>query len=241
MFFSSFKYQKPEKKKRLHFIQHVEFESIGMIEQWALEKEFQITSTKMYLNEELPDRKEMREIDLLLVMGGPMNIYEYDEYPWLKEEKIFLKKAIREATLFKNMTVLGFCLGAQLLSEALGGSVTENQYKEIGWFPIRSTDDMLEDNLNVFHWHSDTFSIPKGAKCIAFSQGCANQGFVYKQQVIGLQFHLEMTAENIETIYTKCASELETGPYVQLQNISDSSRISNANTAMTQILERMVG
>ena len=240
MFFSSFKSKKAEKKKRLHYIQHVEFEALGMIEQWAIDRDIEITCTRMYLGEELPDRQEMREIDLLLVMGGPMGICDYEEYPWLKEEKLFLKKAIREATTFKRVGIIGFCLGAQLISDALGGTVTENQYKEIGWFPIRSIDPMLPDAMNVFHWHSDTFSIPRGAKCIAYSQGCANQAFIYKQQVIGLQFHLEMQAEDIEAIYANCADELMSGPYVQLQNISDSSRLSDANSAMVSILERFI-
>ncbi len=231
---------KPEKKQRLHFIQHVEFESIGIIEDWALEKGMDITSTKMYLDEELPDRNELRDIDILLIMGGPMNIYEYAEYPWLKEEKIFLKKAIREATIFKKLAIVGICLGAQLISDALGGTVSQNQYKEIGWFPIRSTNDLLPDDISVFHWHNDTFSIPKGASCIAYSEGCANQAFIYKQQVIGLQFHLELTMDNINTIYTNCVNELESGPYIQKQNISDSRRINTANGVITEILEKML-
>ncbi len=240
MFFGTSSYKKTQKTQRLHFIQHVEFESIGIIEAWALEKGMEITSTKMYLGEELPDRKDLKEIDLLLVLGGPMNIYEYEEYPWLKEEKVFLKKAIREATIFKKMAVVGICLGAQLISDALGGSVTENQYKEVGWFPVRSTNDMVPDSLSVFHWHSDTFSIPKGAKCFSFSQGCANQAFIYKQKVLGLQFHLEMAMEDIERLYENCAGELDSGPYVQLHNISDTKRLSEANAAMISILEKMV-
>ncbi len=229
------------RKLRLHFLQHVEFEALGIIEGWAEEKGMQITSTKLYEGEALPDKKELRDIDLVLIMGGPMNIYEYDKYPWLKEEKEFIANAIKQASLSRKMSVVGICLGAQLIADVLGAKVTPNQFKELGWFPIRSQSDLLPDSLEVFHWHGDTFPIPRGAKCIAFSQGCGNQGFIYKQRVIGLQFHLEMTNDGIDEIYANCADDIESGPYTQQQNISDASRIENAHNVMTAILDGLVG
>ncbi len=229
------------KKVRLHFLQHVAFEDLGIIQDWAEEKGMHITSTKLHEGEALPDRKELRDIDMVLIMGGPMNIYEYDKYPWLKEEKDFIAKAIRQASLSRKMSVVGICLGAQLIADVLGAKVTPNQFKEIGWFPIRSQSNLLPDSLEVFHWHGDTFPIPRGAKCIAFSQGCGNQGFIYKQRVLGLQFHLEMTNDGIDKIYANCADDIESGPYIQQHNISDGSRIENAHNVMRAILDGLVG
>lgn len=228
------------KKLRLHFLQHVEFEALGVIENWAQEKGMQITSTKLYEGEVLPDKKELSDIDLVLIMGGSMNIYEYDKYPWLKEEKEFITRAIRQASLSRRMSVVGICLGAQLIADVLGAKVASNQFKEIGWFPIRSQSDLLPDSLEVFHWHGDTFSIPRGAKCIAFSQGCGNQGFIYKERILGLQFHLEMTNDGINEIYQNCADDIESGPYVQQHNISDTSRIDDANQVLINILDGLM-
>ena len=99
-------------------------------------------------------------------MGGPMNIYEEDKYPWLSEEKIYILKAIHAGKF-----VLGICLGAQLLADVLGARVFPGAFKEIGWFPITLTDEagktdiftVLTGNFPVFHWHGDTFFLPEGA------------------------------------------------------------------------------
>ena len=118
---------------RIHYLQHVSFEDLGNIGVWAKEKGHSMTGTKLFANEVLP---EMEEFDWLVIMGGPMNIYEEQEFPWLLKEKRFIAEAIRQ-----NKTVIGVCLGAQLIADVIGGKVVKNPVREIGWFPIGFTSE----------------------------------------------------------------------------------------------------
>ncbi|WP_373481734.1 type 1 glutamine amidotransferase [Acetobacterium sp.] len=202
---------------RIHYLQHVPFENPGSILEWANENQCLVTATHLYDNEKLP---ELSEFDWLVVMGGPMNIYEEDQYPWLKAEKKFIKAAIES-----NKVVLGMCLGSQLIANIIGGKVVQNKQKEIGWFPISFSEKAKEsplfaffpDNPVVFHWHGDTFvELPREANVIAASVACKNQAFVYQQRVFGFQFHLENTLPIIEALIKNCGAEMISGDYVQL-------------------------
>src|SRR3972149_5577170 len=175
---------------RIHSLEHEPFEGLANIEVWAKKKGYIITRTLLFNNEELP---EMNDFDWLVIMGGSMNVYEEEKYPWLREEK----NLIAEAIASKKM-ILGVCLGAQLVADVLGGRVSKNRYNEIGWFPVTLTEEARNSSIffnfpgtfTAFHWHGDTLRIPHGAKKIAQSEGCANQAFEYGK-TIGLQFHLE--------------------------------------------------
>ena len=176
---------------RIHYFQHVPFEGLGCIEDWAKTAGHRIAATRFYLNEPLPN---VNDVDWLIVMGGPMNIYDDAKFSWLAAEKRFLKEAID-----RRKMVLGICLGAQLLADVLGAKIYANRHKEIGWFNIRKvkTDQntgiaaIFPDTFEAFHWHGDTFGIPKGSSRIASSDACVNQGFVGPGAILGLQFHLE--------------------------------------------------
>ncbi len=132
----------------------------------------------------------------LIILGGPMNVYETDRYPFLEMEDRLIKRAID-----KEMPVLGICLGAQLIAKSLGAQVTKNREKEIGWYPLKVTDEGIKDNLfkhlsvdeTVFQWHGDTFEIPNSAVRLAESPLCINQAFRFSPNVYGLQFHIEVT------------------------------------------------
>ena len=158
------------------------------------------------------------EIDILAIMGGLMNVYQYRDYPWLKEEKKFIEKAIN-----RKIKVIGICLGAQLIADVLGARVTQNPYVEIGWHDVTLTDVGANSNILMgfpktfiaFHWHGDTFEIPDGASHLAYSEACANQAFKYENNVIGLQFHLEYSQESIEKMLDNCSDELVGAQYVQ--------------------------
>lgn len=160
---------------KVHYFQHVPFEGLGSIECELKHKCHKITSTKLY-NEEI--NVSPKDIDRLIVMGGPMGIYDDEIYPWLKEEKKFIKEAI-----LSGKTVLGICLGAQLIADALGAKVYKNKYREIGWFPVIKTkeakdtvlSDVMPDKFEAFHWHGDTFDIPPKAVPIAESEACVNR------------------------------------------------------------------
>lgn len=136
----------------------------------------------------------------LIILGGPMNVYETNKYPFLQMEDRLIKQVIE-----KDAPVLGICLGAQLIAKALGSRVIKNKEKEIGWYPLKMTEEGSKDRLfkhfnseeTVFQWHGDTFEIPEGAVHLAKSTLCTNQAFRYRDNVYGLQFHIEVTPQMI--------------------------------------------
>ena len=198
---------------RAHYLQHVPFEGLGSIEDWLLFTGFEITSTKLY---ETPVFPRVEDIDLLVVMGGPMSVNDKKKYFWLTEEESFIKNVI-----MSGMSVLGICLGAQLVAKAMGSEVYPNSEKEIGWFPIYALASGNKNVFNfpgkteVFHWHGETFDLPDGAVCIAESAACKHQAFQIGRHVIGLQFHLETTPNSAELIVGNCSDELVNGNYIQ--------------------------
>jgi len=201
---------------RIHYLQHVPFENPGIILAWAQKKEYSVTCTKLYKPHTFLD---IKEFDWLIIMGGPMNIYEEDTYPWLKEEKIFIQKAIAA-----DKVILGICLGAQLIADTIGGYVEKNPVKEIGWFPVTLTKEaishplfsFLPANPVVFEWHGDTFSnLPKEAVVLAYNECCKNQAFVYYNKIFGFQFHMENTWEIITDLMIFCEDDMTSEKYVQ--------------------------
>ncbi|WP_456434161.1 type 1 glutamine amidotransferase [Thermosulfuriphilus sp.] len=201
--------------KRLHYLQHVPFETPGLIIDWAKSAGFEISKTALYSGDGFPP---LGEIDLLVVMGGPMGVHDDEAYPWLKEEKNFLSQALKE-----RIPTLGICLGAQLLAAILGAGVRRNSYKEIGWFPVELTKagrdhplcQDIPDRFLAFHWHGDTFDIPAGGVHLARSEACENQAFLYEDYVLGLQFHLEVGPENVAALVEHCEHEITEAPFIQ--------------------------
>lgn len=223
---------------RLHFLQHVPFEGLGCIETWAENSGIHVSCTRLFLDEPLPSQNEF---DLLVVMGGPMNIFEDALYPWLTREKIFIEKAVRA-----GRHVMGICLGAQLIANILGADVYPNKYKEIGWFPIRRSGEtghvfqnIFPEQIKVLHWHGDTFDLPDQSIPLASSEACRNQGFIYKEKVIALQFHLESTRESLQDLIAHCGDEIVDAPFVQspVKMLSDGSLFQNINKVMDDLLD----
>jgi len=209
---------------RAHYFQHVPFEGLGSIEPWLKKSGFEITSTRFYESAKLPD---LKTIDLLVVMGGPMSVNDEDRFPWLIAEKQFIWDAIA-----KSKPVLGICLGAQLIANALGAGVYPNKVKEIGWFPIQgieSNDQPIfefPESINVFHWHGETFDLPLDAIRLAKSDVCENQAFQFGKSVMALQFHLETTPASAQALVTNCQDELIPAPFIQTEE-----KILSANPA----------
>ena len=221
---------------KLHWLQHVPFEGLGTIEEWASAQGAELSRTRLFAGEQLP---EIRTVDWLIVMGGPMGIHDHGEYPWLVEEKEFIKAAIDA-----GKTVLGICLGAQLITDVLGAKVYAGPQKEIGWFPIRRSaeaPELLPEELTVFHWHGDTFEIPAGATRLASSEACANQGFIYNDRVVGLQFHLETTPASMEALVENCGIELIDAPGIQPadQMRGGLSNLKGIHAAMRHVLDTL--
>jgi GMP synthase-like glutamine amidotransferase len=217
---------------RIHYIQHEEFETPGSILGWALRQGHPVTRTLIYLQDAgsaqgggkaalpaLSVLPAMEDFDWLVIMGGSMNVYEEDKHPWLAPEKRFIAEAVKA-----GKTVLGLCLGAQLLAAALGGRVTRNRYREVGWHPVSLNKaarknpclSFLPGEPVVFQWHEDTFSeLPPGALLLAGNKACAHQAFVYGERVFAFQFHLEINEAILRAIGENCAGEPAPGTYVQ--------------------------
>jgi len=169
--------------KSAHVLQHVPFEGPGCIRTWLDQQGFRTTTTHLYRDETLPD---IKQIDFLIIMGGPMSVNDEIDYPWLAKEKQFIRKAVD-----MQIPVLGICLGAQLIASAAGARVFANHQKEIGWFPVHAVNKA--DNCfcfpaacTVFHWHGETFDIPPGSVHGFSSECCRNQAFLYDERVLGL-------------------------------------------------------
>lgn len=225
---------------RAHYLQHVPFEGLGSIEAWLQNAGYEISNTQFFNSVTLP---AIDEIDLLVVMGGPMSVNDESEHPWLVEEKKFINSIIEA-----GKPVLGICLGAQLIANSMGGKVFSNSEKEIGWFPVQAVDHdgpavfRFPKEIEAFHWHGETFNLPTGAVQIARSKGCNNQAFQIGNNVIGLQFHLETTPESAQAIVENCRDELVEGIYIQSETeilSAPEERYSSINSLMGSILEHL--
>ncbi len=170
-------------------IQHVSHEPMGYIEDILREKGIEYEYIHVYEGE----KPELRDATHIVIMGGPMGVYEEDRYPFLAKEKEMIRQAFK-----RNIPILGICLGAQLIANSLGKRVYPYK-KELGWFKVRKFEDDsvtkdLPEILTVFQWHGDTFDLPDGAKLLYAGDLVRNQAFRIGN-AIGLQFHLEVTPE----------------------------------------------
>lgn len=226
---------------RAHCIQHVPFETPGCIEPWLREAGFEITNTRLFEATRFPDPGD---IDILIVMGGPMSVNDERTIPWLVDEKQFIRKSIST-----GVSVLGVCLGAQLIASATGARVYRNHRKEIGWFPVRGIDPAnpsafrFPPSLSVFHWHGETFDLPPGGALLAKSDACENQAFQIGPNVVGLQFHLEMTPSGARALVENCRGELVPEAYVQTEEellAAPASRYESINEHMHSVLTYLV-
>jgi GMP synthase-like glutamine amidotransferase len=224
---------------KVQVLQHVPFEGLGSIETWLTARGASVQYARFYQSAVLPD---LRSVDFVIAMGGPMSVNDEHAYPWLKHEKTFIREAVS-----RGLPVLGVCLGAQLIASALGARVFANDHKEIGWFPIQAvtTDSdafRFPPRATVFHWHGETFDLPPGAVHLARSTGCENQAFQIGKNVIGLQFHLEATPETVDQIIQHCRRDLVDGEYVQtepfLRAVPDAAYLA-VNTLMADVLSHL--
>lgn len=187
-------------EKHILIIKQVEQEGPGLIENIFAENEWSLRTVELSRGEKLPS--DFDETGALIVLGGPMNVYEEKQYPFLKEEESLIRKA-----LIEEVPVLGICLGAQLLAKTCGAQVKKAPHKEIGWHKVEKTAEGKKDTLfnagpdriQVFQWHGDTLDVPEGAVLLAEGKDCKNQAFRVGQNAYGLQFHIEVTEDMIRS------------------------------------------
>ncbi len=226
---------------KIFYIQHVPFEGPAALEDWAKLCGHELVGCKIYEDAPLLDPSDY---DLLVILGGPMGVYDEDKHPWLKKEKEYIKEVISSGKV-----ALGICLGAQLLANVLGAKVKKNIVREIGWFPVSLTpigwNDPIFKNLpatfDAFHWHGDTFEIPKDAYHIASSHACPNQAFIWDGRVIGLQFHIETKPESVKLLLENCADEIEDSEYCQKPNelLVEEERYKKINEIFFKLMDSL--
>ena len=197
--------------RRALVLSHVTFEDLGTFEAPLRARGFEIENVNCSTARfPLP---QAGSCDLLVVLGGPIGVYDHQDYPFLKDEIECIAQR-----LAAHKPILGICLGAQLMAAALGARVYPGRHgAEIGWSPLQPAPNtnppawfapLLAPGLSVFHWHGDTFDLPSGALHLAKTEIYANQAFALGDCALALQFHPEVTAEGLESWYVGHACEL---------------------------------
>ena len=172
-------------------IMHCAGEGPGTLGDWLREQGVELQVARLFDGDRLPDPAGLSAV---VSLGGPMNVYEEGEYPFLQQEAAFLRQVVAE-----GMPTIGICLGAQMIARSLGARVEKSPAPEIGWGRVELTADGLREPLlagldpalDVLQWHEDMFQVPAGARPLARSSVCPNQAFRVGN-ALGLQFHLEI-------------------------------------------------
>lgn len=224
----------------IQILQHEEPEvgGSGVIEQWAEEKNHTINITRVDLKESYPP---LNDFDFLIILGGGPGAYEEGKYPWLRREKAWIKTVIEE-----KKYVLGICLGAQLIADAMGGKASKHDVKEIGWWQVKFNHEgqthLLLKGLpkegTFYQFHQDTFTIPNHGTHLAESIACKSQAFSIGNHVLALQFHPEMTKEMSKHIIEASSHNLkEETPYVQtIEQLLEKDNYQDSQFYMYKIL-----
>jgi GMP synthase (glutamine-hydrolysing) len=189
-------------------LRHVAFEDMGLLAPIMEREGWNISFCEAAVDD--LTHRSIRNADLLVVLGGPIGVYETESYPFITQEIALIEHRLR-----RQLRTLGICLGAQLMAKALGSRVYAGHLKEIGWGPITLTEagtssclKSLGDGAQVLHWHGDTFDLPDAASRLASNLNYDNQAFAYGDNALALQFHLEAEPRQLEEWYVGHAVEL---------------------------------
>ncbi|MCG2607467.1 glutamine amidotransferase [Acinetobacter sp. SM34] len=216
----------PDFPDTIYAIQHLAFEDLGAFEDVFYQLGFRVR----YFEAGVDDlTKAFQYTGLTIILGGPIGVYETDDYPFLQQEIDLLKVRLKE-----NLPTLGICLGAQLIAHALGAKVYAGHQKEIGWSQL-SISDAVNNLLAplaetpVLHWHGDTFDLPEQATLLASSEIYPHQAFSIGKNILALQFHLEVAGDSLEKWLIGHTCELRKANVNILALRSDNQRYAHAS------------
>ena len=231
---------------KIHFIIHEEFEGPGALLVWAEKHDYDVSFSRVYKYESLPDQ---HDFDILVVLGGPQSTATtIKEVPHFDAEK---EKSLISDAIANNKAVIGVCLGAQLVGEALGSQVAKSSEKEIGVFPITLTSSGKQNTffhhfpqtVNVGHWHGDMPGLTSTSKIIAASPGCPRQIIEYSRFVYAFQCHLEFTRESVKQLISHSENELKSSSeakFVQSPNQFLDYNFEEMNNILFGFLDKLV-
>jgi len=222
-------------------LQHVVFEGPAAVADWAAERAVPFRIFHLYRDTTFP---ALSDFDMLAVMGGPMSANDEAQLDWLGPEIALVREAIAA-----GKTVLGICLGAQIIAKALGARVYPGRAKEIGWFPVQRMggshpfSDGLPETFTPFHWHGETFDLPRGATPLASSRITEIQAFAVGQHVLGLQFHLEATEDSVRELLKGAAHEIGHGIFEQQLDVilAGLDHCASLRPLLDTVLGRLTG
>lgn len=195
-------------------LQHVQCEGLGILEQVLMGYGLKPRCIRAFDGDEVPHRPG--KAAGIIVLGGPMSVYEQTRYPFLVQEMHLIDRAVRT-----EVPVLGVCLGSQLLAAVLGADVHRGEAKEIGWHPVTlgelaEADPVLgaareaagSPTYTALHWHGDVFAVPEGAEPLAASERTTCQAFVYGRNAYGVLYHMEVTERIVHDMVIAFEDEL---------------------------------
>lgn len=221
-------------------VTHADFETPGIILDWALSRNFNFKIASPYKGEIL---SSINSYDFLIIMGGPQSLFKIELFPYLADEIKLIKAAASE-----NKKIWGFCLGAQLIGEALGANVEKSPEKEIGVYPVTLSQGGKDDPLFVgfdqvfdaLHWHSDMPGLTDGSIVLASSVGCPRQVIKYGKAIYGFQCHLEITLDGVRNLVNAVPEDLSPSRFTQIKEELLKNNYQAINDNMLELLDRFV-
>lgn len=220
-------------------VEHSTYEVPGIISDWANNNNHKVEITKPYLGE----LNNKIDFDFLIFLGGPQSPLEIEKNIYINDEINLAKEALN-----KNKTILGICLGAQIIAEAVGIKTLRSPEKEYGIYPIELLPGAQENKIffdfpvqfDAISWHNDMPGIDEKIKMIAKTKGCTNQAFLYRENILGLQFHLEIRNKDLENLFNAEGDRFGLkGKYIMSKSEIYNHDLTEMNKMMHKILDRL--